>query len=98
MLLHLPSGDVYSARPGVVGESADYRAFFIVFGGRSCLRARQVMCLRAFLAMVGVFLLAPSLRAQPFAVELDGFASFSSLSPFSDASTVFDPWVAIDDP
>jgi hypothetical protein len=36
--------------------------------------------------------------AGPFAVELDGFASFSTISPYSDATTLFDPWVQVDDP
>src|SRR2546430_10482630 len=56
---------------------------------------------RAFRAVLGAFLLIGcprALAAGPFAVELDGFASFSSLSPFSDASTVFDPWVDPDNP
>jgi hypothetical protein len=48
---------------------------------------------KLFLA-AGVF--APTLRASaggPFGVELDGLASFSTLAPFSDASTIFDPWI-----
>jgi hypothetical protein len=56
---------------------------------------------RAFRAVLGACLLIGCFRAHaagPFAVELDGFASFSSLSPFSDASTVFDPWVDPDNP
>lgn len=36
--------------------------------------------------------------AGPFAVELDGFASFSTISPYSDATTLFDPWVQVADP
>lgn len=46
--------------------------------------------------LAGILLLLP-VRAlagtPPFAVELDGFASFSTISPYSDASTLFDPWV-----
>jgi hypothetical protein len=44
-------------------------------------------------------LVSPFARgAGPFSVELDGLASFATISPFTDATTEFDPWVQIDDP
>jgi hypothetical protein len=36
--------------------------------------------------------------APPFSIELDGFASYTTLSPYSDAATLFDPWVDPADP
>jgi hypothetical protein len=50
---------------------------------------------RHYLILAGVScLLAVRAHATPpFAVELDGFASFSTISPYTDATTLFDPWV-----
>ena len=51
------------------------------------------------LLLVGLLMASPCARAAgPFSVELDGFASFSTISPYSDATTLFDPWVDLNDP
>lgn len=57
-------------------------------------RARR-FCLAGILCLLPV---RAAMAAPPFAVELDGFASFSTISPYSDASTLFDPWVDPADP
>jgi len=59
------------------------------------------MQLRAysFLSLSGLLIAAScAMGAGPFSVELDGFASFSTISPYSDATTLFDPWVQVDNP
>ncbi len=38
----------------------------------------------------------PALAQLPYGVELDGLASFSTLSPFTDATTIFSAWQTYD--
>jgi len=59
------------------------------------LRVRSILK-RFGLGLAGLAIALGSGRAGaqlPYAVELDGLASYSTISPFSDATTLFEPWI-----
>ncbi|MEZ0267270.1 MAG: dockerin type I domain-containing protein [Phycisphaerae bacterium] len=59
-------------------------------------RIARLGCTAGVALLAACALPAPAARAlQPYSIEVEGLASHSTISPFSDVTTLFDPWQTI---